>query len=1398
MSSIVFRTPLSQEETALYSNHFKSLDKENLGVVTGEAVRPLFAASGLAPQVLGQIWALVDVNNKGFLNEMEFDAALRSISHLQAAPTTPINNQLYQYAPAQLPQLGPVPVPVETPQTPELPSPSSSDVSQFAQLFDRSANGQNVLSGDAAKDIFLKAKLPNQTLGEVWALCDRNANGLLDKGEFIMAMHLIQLIRNNNPAMTHLLSQHQPIPPHVWSSITNSLQNVAPPTMSSPMNNNNRVPLQQTTGQPLSNNSTGISSSQSPVGRTPTISRLSSGVFNNASHDWTLSPEKKKQFDIIYDSLDKQKAGSLTSQTLVPFFLSSKLNQETLASIWDLADIHNNASFTKTEFAIAMFLIQKKNNGVELPDVIPNELLHSPALALYPQQQQQPAAAIPSRATKPSFQDSTTTAQPQIPVQNSNNGSLNDLMALNGSFNSPSSSTGVLRNDTNNSFNQSTTSQAGMQPHHLKKFTPTSNFGQNIIKEEADTVSPLPQIPQHQVKQTPPPPPVQRTASVSLPNVPNFANTLSMHSTGNNNNNFGVGAAVGAAAGMAAGAVGSATNHAFHNNDLYADADASAQLSAATTDLANLSNQVTSLSKQNSTSVDKKNRANKELQRVTEMKKSIEAKLITLRSNHEQNLKQTEVLETQLLSVNKEKDAFQNELNLVEANFHAIQSKLNELTTSLQTAQTENTQLKEKIASFNNQTTVLNQQLQEKQQQVKQERSLADVNAKQLEMSEITVTNLQKEIAGLGESLTLYLTKQKELNDYKESVEKQHTELQTRYEELATTETDLNNRQLQLDERNKQIEEQEKLYSEHVAQLQSMFDDLAKRKESFDKADQDLKRQNIEYANHVQELTERQMQLAMGELPEDADNIVSKLATNKSKTADTKDKEMTHEEEVSKYVDSTVEDSQLNAVNKQVTPAHAEEEEEDNKTEKAESDVFDKDVPSEMSQSEAGETNTNLNNNDAISDRFEGSLDDYGIPRTQSFTSSVANNAPQSVRDDVELPPSSAPETAGTVTSSANVSKSATPDQTVIASQGNETETTEDDGAEHIPGEWTSDSASQTAPVATEKEPAGHNDSESSITKTPQPDTADQESNEQDNSQFENAIDAVSIPEDKQKNTHPIDEEFPPIQELEINESDSSASEDEFQDTKEAITPHASSASEPQEHAISSPVLEPKQEVVAPVEAPVAPTHDEFDDEFAGLEEAAAEEDVDGGLDDISSAGGLQALNESFENINHSDLTEELQGNAFTGTSPAPAVVAAPRQPAQPQGNPTSFSQPAPQPPVENAPSPVTNDEWDEIFAGFGNSKQQQQDGVAPASIPHSPLPQTPQGQQFAQPQPQHAQPQQPLSKPPINRGIATTPKALAVEELSGMGFTEEEATQALEKCNWVLEDATNFLLDSA
>lgn len=1381
MASITFRTPLSSQEQAFYNQKFHQLDTEDLGVVTGEAVRPLFASSGLPGQLLSQVWATVDIDNKGFLNLNEFSAALRMIAQLQNAPNQPISAALYESTPTQLASfsINQNPAPMQSgsatgnTNNTDIPALSSNDIAKFSQLFDRTAKGAQTVAGDKAKDIFLKARLPNQTLGEIWALCDRDASGVLDKSEFIMAMYLIQLCMSHHPSMN---TPPAVLPTQLWDSIR-----LEPVVVNQP----NRT-------TPLSANSTGVSS----LTRHSTISRLSTGAFSNAASDWSLSFEKKQQFDAIFDSLDKQHAGSLSSAVLVPFFLSSRLNQETLATIWDLADIHNNAEFTKLEFAIAMFLIQKKNAGVELPDVIPNELLQSPALGLYPpnplpQQQSAPQIAIPSRASKPSLQDmphqvsapavNTQPTVPQVLPQNSNNGSLNDLLALNPSFSSPSPTKAqtVVQNNTNNSFSyDSNNGQATLQQQQpqqppplthsssgLKKFTPTSNFGQSIIKEEPEEQEQLRESSDTFSAQPPPVPkhassPVKRTASTTLPQVPNFsafsmpAGAATSAATG-----AAVGAAVGAAA-LGASAFSRSSNNAFKNQDLFADGEASAQLSNATTEMANLSNQVNSLSKQASITNDKKSRATQELKRVTEMKNSIQIKLNNLRSTHDQNVKQTEQLEAQVLQVNKENETLAQQLAVSEANYHAAESKLNELTTDLQESQTKNAELKEQITNLNSMTASLQSQLNEKQQQVKQERSMVDVNSKQLELNQVTVANLQKEIDGLGEKISVYLTKQKELNDYQKTVEEQHAQLQAKYQDLSNKDTDLTDREKQLEERNRQIEEQENLYHQHVSKLQEMFDDLSQRKASFEKADQELKERNIEYANNVRELSERQMNLAMGQLPEDAKDIIAKSASN----TDTTIKEATsrgnvHEDTVSKFVETTVENSNLN-VNRV--------KDDEEKTERTESDVFDRDVPTLGSQSDSENANTNNdtqsgnetanpNLTETLSDRFDGDLNEYGIPRSQSLTSSVANNAPQSVRDDVELPE--------TLEERDTINNTANRDNT-----GN---------LSHIPGEWEATPATASTDVLSNETTEVIEDGS----------TTKRANSNEDGESVSSIQESPKISAQPKAKT--INEEFPPIQELHIDESDSSSSDDdEFEDTREIPSATVKTLQTPYNAQPTSSLETHTEQVIkypAPGTSPshnegnsqktstnsILPVKDEFDDEFAGLEQAAVEEDngadSESEFENVANAGSM----EQFETIDHKDLDDELQMNAFTGTLTSPSNPNIPKPQVQQQST--------------SDPAQVSNDEWDEIFAGFGNSKAEPTK-VATPSIPQQPIPLKNDPIVDAS-----------LSKGPIvNRGVATTPKSLAVEELSGMGFTEEEAHNALEKCNWDLEAATNFLLDSA
>lgn len=55
--------------------------------------------------------------------------------------------------------------------------------------------GSGYVSGPRARDLFTKAALPNNVLAEIWVLSDMNKDGQLDRAEFALAMHLINLAR---------------------------------------------------------------------------------------------------------------------------------------------------------------------------------------------------------------------------------------------------------------------------------------------------------------------------------------------------------------------------------------------------------------------------------------------------------------------------------------------------------------------------------------------------------------------------------------------------------------------------------------------------------------------------------------------------------------------------------------------------------------------------------------------------------------------------------------------------------------------------------------------------------------------------------------------------------------------------------------------------------------------------------------------------------------------------------------------------------------------------------------------------------------------------------------------------------------------------------------------------
>ena len=80
---------------------------------------------------------------------------------------------------------------------------------KFDEAFEQLDPINGKVSGAKAKKEMVKSKLPNSVLGKVWKLADIDKDGQLDKDEFALAMHLIQVKLDGHPMPdelpTHLI-----------------------------------------------------------------------------------------------------------------------------------------------------------------------------------------------------------------------------------------------------------------------------------------------------------------------------------------------------------------------------------------------------------------------------------------------------------------------------------------------------------------------------------------------------------------------------------------------------------------------------------------------------------------------------------------------------------------------------------------------------------------------------------------------------------------------------------------------------------------------------------------------------------------------------------------------------------------------------------------------------------------------------------------------------------------------------------------------------------------------------------------------------------------------------------------------------------------------------------------
>ncbi|KFZ19850.1 hypothetical protein V501_00467 [Pseudogymnoascus sp. VKM F-4519 (FW-2642)] len=680
---------LTPEEVRVFGQLFREADSENIGVVTGEVAVTFFEKTRLDPQVLGVIWNIADKENRGLLTPTGFSIVLRLIGHAQAGrdPTAEL-----AFRPGPIPKFdggipggavppppqGPPPGPIQ-PQTSgnpiRVPPLTPDKVQQYAALFEKSGAQEGILGGEQAKQIFERAGLPNEVLGRIWYLADTEHRGALTVTEFIIAMHLLASSK---------------------SGAMRTLPNVLPAGLIEAAAR--RPPLRQLSGvtggppavPPIPRQFTGHN-----LGRTASpLSKPAFGQVPPSPGTWAISPADKNRFDSIYATIDKTNRGFITGDEAVPFFSNSKLPEEALAQIWDLADINSQGHLSRDEFAVAMYLIRqqrgKRDGRDALPATLPAELI-PPSMRSQIRQPQQPTA--------PAFE----TAAPTIPKS-----AADDLFGL-------------------DAMASATPPPA---PAQQALSTGGSNFGDPFATSRSPMTpsSPVAGSPQHI--------PTQNTGFKPFVPSSSFGQSISYNATGGSN-------------------ASTPLARSGTMDDLLGDNDPeiSKKLTSETSELANLSNQVGTLSKQMQEVQGQRSTSQNELTQATSQKKEFETRLSQLRTLYEKEAKDVRALEERLTASRNETRKLQQDIAMVEGSHQDLQNQHQQVSVALQADQQENASLKERIKALNTEISQLKPQLEKLRSEARQQKGLVAINKKQLLTNEGERDKLKTEAGELNQSI---------------------------------------------------------------------------------------------------------------------------------------------------------------------------------------------------------------------------------------------------------------------------------------------------------------------------------------------------------------------------------------------------------------------------------------------------------------------------------------------------------------------------------------------------------------------------------------------------------------------------------------------------------------------
>ena len=441
---------------------------------------------------------------------------------------------------------------------------------------------------------------------------------------------------------------------------------------------------------------------QSPVLRPPF--GASSQSAQQPKSDWLISPEEKSKYDSFFAKLDNERKGLITGEQAVRFFSDSALPEEILASIWDLADINSEGQLNQDEFAVAMYLIRQQRGADKppLPGNLPSALI-PPSMRAQSRPAQQPTAptfnnaAYSSQLSKSASEDLfgldaiSSSAPEQVQQSTGGSGSVNKPFDTD-----PFSGSKATSPTSPQSTGYQSQSSAYQQPQArnpatvFKPFQPTSAFGQGLTTQGTGSSDRGQQRPQPSMM----------------------------------------------------------------DDDLLGDNDpeVSKKLTSETTELANMSNQISTLRNQMQDVQTKKAATESDLSSTGTQRRDLELRLSQFRSQYEQEVQQVKSLEERLAASRSETKKLQHDLAMIEGTFQDLKNQHRQVATALEADQRENANLKERIRQMNGEISQLRPQLDKLRSDARQQKGMVAINKKQVSTTEGERDRVKNEMDDLNKA----------------------------------------------------------------------------------------------------------------------------------------------------------------------------------------------------------------------------------------------------------------------------------------------------------------------------------------------------------------------------------------------------------------------------------------------------------------------------------------------------------------------------------------------------------------------------------------------------------------------------------------------------------------------